>query len=81
MPHKIPPAPPFCPVPGAPWVPSPISGRPTNVWVGALITPSTCCSVFNSTPLPTSTTAYSCPALVNVCANCTWKAVTWTLSV
>ncbi|COY38916.1 Uncharacterised protein [Mycobacterium tuberculosis] len=62
-------------------MPSPISGRPTNVWVGALITPSTCCSVFNSTPLPTSTTAYSCPALVNVCANCTWKAVTWTLSV
>ncbi|ESK76980.1 hypothetical protein O216_05445 [Mycobacterium tuberculosis variant bovis 04-303] len=41
----MPPAPPACPVPGAPWAPSPISLRPTSASVGVLITPNRACSI------------------------------------
>ncbi|CKU88736.1 Uncharacterised protein [Mycobacterium tuberculosis] len=41
MPIKIPPSPPFAPVPGAPLAPLPISGRPNSARAGALITSST----------------------------------------
>ncbi|CNW27027.1 Uncharacterised protein [Mycobacterium tuberculosis] len=44
LPYNKPPGPPFCP--GPPSAPLPINGRPSNVWVGALIALSrVCCTL------------------------------------
>ncbi|COV40109.1 Uncharacterised protein [Mycobacterium tuberculosis] len=70
LPYSSPPAPPFglVAVPGAP---SPISGRPNNVSVGALTAPSrSCCAVCNCDAMVASAAAYDPDAEFSVCTNC-----------
>lgn len=63
--HNNPPAPPGCP--GAvPCAPSPISGRPSSVWVGAFTAPST---TRIAAALAISVAVYHLAAAVSVCTN------------
>lgn len=65
LPNNNPPAPPGCP--GAvPCAPSPISGRPSSVWVGAFTAPST---TRIAAALAISVAVYHLAAAVSVCTN------------
>ncbi|CKU91267.1 Uncharacterised protein [Mycobacterium tuberculosis] len=65
LPYNKPPSPPFCP--GPPLAPSPISGRPSNSWVGPLTTSSTACI---GEALAASAAAYEPAAELSARTNC-----------
>ncbi len=66
LPNSRPPAPPAPPGVVA-LAPSPINGRPSSAWVGALITPSTICSAAAA-----SAEAYAPAPVLKACTNRWW---------